>query len=128
MSAKKLIDSKKTKEEAPKKANKPEKKANTGKKKLVVSYKNLAPELVAILKEKYPKGYSEDLIKVTKSDGDFFYAVTLDTETVDYLVKVDVKIDSEIEEVEKALFEQPDSVEDDFPDSDEPFTAEVDDE
>jgi hypothetical protein len=129
MSAKKLVDNKKTKEEPSKNANKPEKKPNGGKKKLVVSYKNLSQDLVFLLKEKYPKGYSDDLIKVSKNNGEFFYAVTLDTETVDYLVKVDVKIDSEIEEVEKALFEQPDNVDDDFPDNDtEPFVGEGDDE
>jgi hypothetical protein len=124
MSTKKLADNKKTKETPSKNTNKPDKKPHTGKKKLVVSYKNLSPDLVFLLKEKYPKGYSEDLIKVNKSNGEFFYAVTLNTETVDYLIKVDVKIDSEIEEVEKALFEQPDNVDDDFPDETEPFSAE----
>jgi hypothetical protein len=129
MSTKKLIDNKKMKEEPSKNANKPEKKPNAGKKKLVISYKNLSPDLVSLLKEKYPKGYSDYLIKVNKNNGEFFYAVTLDTETVDYLVKVDVKIDSEIEEVEKALFEQPDNVDDDFPDDDsEHFAGEGDDE
>jgi hypothetical protein len=129
MSTKKLIDNKKTKEEPSKNINKPEKKPNSSKKKLVVSYKNLSPDLVFLLKEKYPKGYSDFLIKVNKNNGDFFYAVTLDTETVDYLVKVDVKIDSEIEEVEKALFEQPDAVDDDFPDDDtDSFVGEGDDE
>jgi hypothetical protein len=128
MSVKKLVDSKKMKEETPKKPVKVEKQTGTNKKKLVVSYKNLTPDLVALLKERYPKGYSDDLMKVPKSNGEFFYAVTLDTETADYLVKVDVKIDSEIEEVEKALFEQPDNVDDDFPDDDtEPFVTEGED-
>ncbi|MDR1886277.1 MAG: hypothetical protein LBQ70_00030 [Prevotellaceae bacterium] len=129
MSTKKLTDKKKTKEGPSKNIAKPEIKHSTGKKKLVVSYKNLSPELIALSKEKYPKGYSDDLIKVNKSNGEFFYAITLDTEAVDYLIKVDVKIDSEIEEVEKALFEQSDSADDDFPDdSSEPFTDEGDDE
>ncbi|MDR1130227.1 MAG: hypothetical protein LBK96_04530 [Prevotellaceae bacterium] len=129
MSTKKLTDNKKSKEEPSKKTGKTEKKTGTGKKKLVVSYKNLSPELIFLVKEKYPKGYSDYLIKVNKDNGDFFYAITLDTETVDYLIKVDVKIDSEIEEVEKALFEQPDNVDDEFPDNDsEPFASEGDEE
>jgi hypothetical protein len=129
MSTKKLTDNKKTKETPSKNAKKPAVKPNTGKKKLVVSYKNLSPDLVALIKEIYPKGYSDYLIKVNKGNGEFFYAITLDTETADYLVKVDVKIDSEIEEVEKALFEQPDAGDDDFPDDDtEPFVDEGDDE
>jgi hypothetical protein len=129
MSTKKLTDSKKTKETPSKNTKKPAVKPPTGKKKLVVSYKNLSPELAALLKETYPKGYSDYLIKVNKGNGEFFYAVTLDTETADYLVKVDVKIDSEIEEIEKALFDQHDGGDDDFPDDDtEPFVDEGDDE
>jgi hypothetical protein len=129
MSTKKLTDNKKTKAAPPKKTKKPAVKPPSGKKKLVVSYKNLSPELVALVKETYPKGYSDYLIKVNKGNGEFFYAVTLDTETADYLVKVDVKIDSEIEEVEKALFDQHDTGDDDFPDSDtEPFVDDGDDE
>jgi hypothetical protein len=126
MCAKKLTENKKTKEEPSKKAKKSTIKPGSGKKKLVVSYKNLAPDLVDLVKEKYPKGYSDFLIKVNKGNGDFFYAITLDTDAADYLIKVDVKIDSEIEEVEKALFDQPDVV-DDFPD-DAPFEDDVDDE
>lgn len=76
----------------------------SGKKKLVVSHKNLPPEILEILKEKYPKGYSDVLMKVNKGNGLFFYAITLDTDEVDYLIKVDVKIDTEMEEVERALF------------------------
>ncbi|MDR1583941.1 MAG: RNA polymerase I-specific transcription initiation factor RRN3 family protein [Prevotellaceae bacterium] len=129
MSAKKLTDNKKVKETSSKNAKKTTNKLNMGKKKLVVSYKNLSPELMTLIKEAYPKGYSDYLIKVNKGNGEFFYAITLDTETVDYLIKVDVKIDSEIEEVEKALFDQHDSSDEDFPDDDaEPFTDEGDDE
>jgi hypothetical protein len=126
MSTKKLTDNKKTKAAPPKKTKKTAVKPPVGKKKLVVSYKNLSPELVNLIKERYPKGYSDYLIKVNKGNGEFFYAVTLDTEAVDYLVKVDVKVDSEIEDVEKALFDQHDGG-DDFPDDTEPFVDEGDD-
>jgi hypothetical protein len=129
MSTKKLTDNKKAKETPSKNTKKTTGKLPAGKKKLVVSYKNLSPELVALLKETYPKGYSDYLIKVNKGNGEFFYAITLDTENADYLIKVDVKIDSEIEDIERALFEQPDSVDDDFPDDDtEPFIDDGDDE
>jgi hypothetical protein len=129
MSTKKLTSNKKPKAEPSKKASKTEKKTDTGKKKLVISYKNLSPELLFLVREKYPKGYSDYLIKVNKNNGEFFYAITLDTAAADYLIKVDVKIDSEIEEVEKALFEQSDTVDDDFPDDNaEPFVNDVDEE
>jgi hypothetical protein len=116
MSTKKLIDKKKAKKTPSKKTKKPTVKLPAGKKKLVVSYKNLSPDLMALLKETYPKGYSDALIKVNKNNGEFFYAVTLDTEMADYLVKVDVKIDSEIDDLDKVLFDHHDS--DEFPDDD----------
>lgn len=98
-------------------------KPSNGKKKLVVSYKNLSPEILELVKEKYPKGYSDDVIKVDKGNGDFFYAITLDTEEASYLIKVDVKVDTEIEEVERQLFggssdQEGDVGGDDFPDTD----------
>lgn len=38
------------------------------------------------------------MIRIDKGPGDFFYAVILETDEINYLVKIDVKIDSEIEE------------------------------
>ena len=68
-------------------------KGTNAKKRLVVSYKNLSDELKAALKKQYPNGYSENMIRVDKGPGDFFYAIVLETEEVSYLIKVDVKID-----------------------------------
>jgi hypothetical protein len=68
------------------------------KKRLVVSYKNCPAEVIQAIKEKYPLGYGDALIKVQKPNGDFFYAITIDFEDVSYLVKVDVKIDHLTEE------------------------------
>lgn len=68
------------------------------KRKLVVSYKNASEEVIEAIKKKYPTGYNDFVIKVTKPNNDFFYAVTVDTEDASYLVKVDVKIDNLTEE------------------------------
>ncbi len=68
------------------------------KKRLVVSYKNCPVEVLQALKEKYPTGYGDAIIKVQKPSGDFFHAITIDFNNVSYLVKVDVKIDNLTEE------------------------------
>ena len=68
------------------------------KKRLVISYKNCPSEVVQAIKEKYPQGYGDAIIKVEKPNGDFFHAITVDFEDVSYLVKVDVKIDNLTEE------------------------------
>lgn len=44
------------------------------KRRSVVSYNNLSPELLAFLKEKYPRGYADymgEIFKVDKPDGSF---------------------------------------------------------
>ena len=63
------------------------------KKHLVASFHNLSPELQEEIKQKYPLGFTDAMIRVDKPNGDFFYAVPFDTEDVSYLVKIDVKID-----------------------------------
>ncbi len=81
---------------------------NKTKKRLIISYHNLPEELQEKLRQQYPNGYTESMIRIDKGQGDFFYAVVLETEDINYLVKVDVKIDDDIEdEDEKDYFDDP---------------------
>ena len=76
------------------------------KRRSVVSYANLSPEMLSILKEKYPRGYADymdEIMKVSKPDGTFFHAIKIESPDAIYLVKVDVKID-DYAEVEKDMF------------------------
>lgn len=68
-------------------------KQNMAKKHIVTSFHNLPSELQEAVKEKYPLGFTDAMMRVDKPNGDFFYAVPFDTEEVAYLVKIDVKID-----------------------------------
>ncbi len=68
-------------------------KPNMAKKHIVTSFHNLSSELQEAVKEKYPLGFTDAMMRVDKPNGDFFYAVPFDTEEVAYLVKIDVKID-----------------------------------
>ncbi len=74
--------------------------ANKPKKRVVVSYKNLSPELQEEIKKQYPNGYTDSMLRIDKGPGDFFYAIMLETEDVSYLVKVDVKVDDQLDEEE----------------------------
>lgn len=71
---------------------------NKSKKRVAVSYKNLSPELQEEIKKQYPNGYTDSMLRVDKGPGDFFYAIMLETEEVSYLVKVDVKVDDQVED------------------------------
>ncbi|MDD2277451.1 MAG: hypothetical protein PHD06_00595 [Bacteroidales bacterium] len=91
------------------------------KKKLVINYKNLSPELLLLIKKKFPNGYSDHVVKVTKPNNEFFHAFTLDTEEASYLVKVNVKIDTKPkdDDDDKGFFSDSDNIgtdSDSFPD------------
>lgn len=85
------------------------------KKRGVISYDRMTEDprfedLVAAFNEKYPRGfndYFQDLVKYPKPDGTFFYAVTVETDSSIYLVKIDVKTD-DAEDLERWLDEQGD--------------------
>lgn len=83
---------------------------NKPKKRLIISYHNLPVELQEKLKEQYPTGYTEAMMRIDKAPGDFFYAVVLETEDVNYLVKVDVKIDDMEDEEDKDFFDGDDDI------------------
>ena len=68
-------------------------KQNTTKKHIVTSFHNLSVEMQEAVREQYPLGFSDAMMRIDKPNGDFFYAVPFDTEEIAYLVKIDVKID-----------------------------------
>jgi hypothetical protein len=69
-------------------------------KKLIINYANLTPELMEAIRKKYPLGWVNHTIKVPLPNGTFFFAITLDTEEISYLIKVPVKIDTKTDKDE----------------------------
>lgn len=71
--------------------------------KKVVKLEDLPEDGFKALYKKYPEGWKDYVRKITKPSGDFFYAIDIDTDTISYLVKVPVKIDSktDIERLEE---------------------------
>ena len=67
--------------------------APSTKKRLVVSLKNMTPELQEEVKAAYPAGFADYMMRIPKPNGEFFFAVPFETEEISYLVKIDVKID-----------------------------------
>lgn len=62
--------------------------------KKVVKLEDLPADGIKALYKKYPEGWKDYVRKITKPSGDFFYAINVDTDSISYLVKVAVKIDS----------------------------------
>ena len=80
-------------------------KQNIGKKHIVTSFHNLTPEMQEAVKEKYPLGFTDSMIRVDKPNGDFFYAVPYDTDEVAYMIKIDVKIDDSAQDDDKDYYD-----------------------
>ena len=68
------------------------------KKRLIVSIDRLPDEVLKAIQKKYPDGYTDYVIKVPKVNNDYFYAITVDTDDISYLVKVNVKVDSVVDD------------------------------
>jgi len=69
-------------------------------KKLIINYANVTPELMEAIRKKYPMGWINHTIKVPQANGSFFFAITLDTDDISYLIKVPVKIDTKTDKDE----------------------------
>lgn len=79
------------------------------KKRLIVSMNHLPEGVLEAIREKYPDGYDDFVIKVPTSNNGHFYAITVETENANYLVKVSVKIDKKEEKdpvIEEINFEE----------------------
>ena len=81
------------------------------KKRVIKNIDNITDEVKEAIREKYPDGWQNQVIRVNKGDNTFFHAITVDTEDTSYMIKVNVKVDS-IEELEK-LENQDDDYDDD---------------
>ena len=65
--------------------------APSTKKRLVVSLKNMTPELQEEVKAAYPAGFADYMMRIPKPNGEFFFAVPFETNEISYLVKIDVR-------------------------------------
>ncbi|GGH35661.1 hypothetical protein IA57_07225 [Mangrovimonas yunxiaonensis] len=62
-------------------------------KRVIVDFKKLTPEILALLVEKYPDGYDEDhIISFRNAKNEIVEAVEVTTKDTKYLVKVSTKL------------------------------------
>ena len=70
----------------------------TNKKRVVVKLQNMPEELQEEVRKQYPYGFTDHMMRIDKGPGDFLYSVVLETEDKNYLVKIDVNVDGQIED------------------------------
>jgi hypothetical protein len=91
------------------------KKRNDNLKRVIVDFKKLTPEILAMLVEKYPDGYDDDDIVTFKNQhNEIIEAVEIITEDTKYLVKVSTKLEVTMENYDEDDYED---FEDDDPEA-----------
>jgi hypothetical protein len=87
-------------------------------KRVIVDFKKLTPEILALLVEKYPDGYDDDNIIVFKNaNNEIVEAVEVTTDDTKYLVKVSTKLQVTMENYDEDDYEDfegddPDAIQD----------------
>lgn len=75
-------------------------------KRVIVDFKKLTPEILAMLVEKYPDGYDEDqIVSFKNAKNELIEAVEVTTEDTKYLVKVSTKLAVTMENYDEVDYE-----------------------
>ena len=79
---------------------------NDNLKRVIVDFKKLTPEILALLVEKYPDGYDEDqIISFRNINNEIIEAVEVITDDTKYLVKVSTKLTVTMENYDEDDYE-----------------------
>ncbi len=71
-------------------------------KRIIVDYRNLTPNILKLLKNKYPEGYTNmDIIAFTNHKNETIKAIEVTTNDIDYLVKISRQLSLSIENFEE---------------------------
>ncbi len=82
------------------------KQKNDSLKRVIVDFKKLTPEILALLVAKYPDGYDDDhIISFRNHHNDLIEAVEVTTEDTKYLVKVSSKLSVTMENYDEDDYE-----------------------
>lgn len=83
---------------------------NDNLKRVIVDFKKLTPEILALLVEKYPDGYDDDqIISFRNAKNELVEAVEVTTDDTKYLVKVSTKLAVTMENYDEDDYENFDS-------------------
>ncbi|WP_248723330.1 hypothetical protein [Seonamhaeicola sp. ML3] len=81
-------------------------KNNPNLKRVIVDFKKLTPEILALVVEKFPDGYDDiDIIQFRNANYELIEAVEIITEDTKYLVKVSAKLEKVMEDYDEDDYE-----------------------
>ncbi|QRM88277.1 hypothetical protein FG167_03235 [Lacinutrix sp. WUR7] len=75
-------------------------------KRVIVDFKKLTPEILALLVERYPDGYDDDqVVSFRNAKNELIEAIEVTTEDTKYLVKVSTKLEVTMENYDEDDYE-----------------------
>ena len=75
-------------------------------KRVIVDFKKLTPEILALLVERYPDGYEDDqVVSFRNAQNELIEAIEVTTEDTKYLVKVSTKLEVTMENYDEDDYE-----------------------
>ena len=80
------------------------------KKRLLTSLNKLPLDVLALIKSKYPSGYSRQLQEVKDRNNNSMYVLPVETNEATYLVKIDSIRQTNISQLDKLLSEDDDNI------------------
>ncbi len=87
--------------------NQPTYKMKDNRKRVIVDFKKLTPEILAMLVNKYPDGYDDDhIITFRNAKNEVIDAVEVTTKDTKYLVKVSTKLAATMENYDEDDYEE----------------------
>ncbi|WP_452597993.1 hypothetical protein [Pontimicrobium sp. MEBiC01747] len=93
---------------------------NPNLKRVIVDFKKLTPEILALVVDKFPDGYDDaDIIKFRNAKNEWIEAVEIITDDTKYLVKVSARLEKVMEDYDEEDYEayednDPEAVQDPF--------------
>ena len=93
---------------------------NSTQKRIIVDFKKLTPEILALVVDKYPEGYDDaDVIKFRNAKNELVEAVEINTEEVKYLVKIGARLEKVMEDYDEDDYDDyddddPEAIQDPF--------------
>jgi hypothetical protein len=93
---------------------------NPNLKRVIVDFKKLTPEILALVVDKFPDGYDDaDIIKFRNAKNEWIEAVEIITDDTKYLVKVSARLEKVMEDYDEEDYEayednDPEAIQDPF--------------
>ena len=88
--------------------------ASTNKKRIIVDYKNVSEEILELIQQLYPRGYSNNVIQFKNAKNELISAIPVETADTYYLVKISNELNKMLDDYHIGDSDESGSADDDL--------------